>query len=266
MEFNFGAPANKNQNGERVEELNPQETIVENVCDSPSEEVSDNAPSEVPGCDAPGNDAPSVASECEVASTAEAAPCNDAETQCEQQSCQCAEQQPVAASAEITELKELILGLSAKLADIETRLVAKIEEDNQKNSLFDRMYNELAQHKKGLYASIMKPFINETVSLTGDYERLVDQLDSIDHDKLVRYVKNIPSDLEDMLENNGVERYSDDTEKFNPKTQRVMKTIETDDPAKDNVIAEHIRKGYRWDGQMLKPELVAIYKYKKPQA
>lgn len=253
MALNFGNPVDNELNEGKVEETVPQNPEVENVC---AEAADDAASVEVTSSDAPEEGK----AECKTD-----APCGEEESPCVETSAQCDSSHAFAAMAEIAELKTMIQGLCTKLEDIETRLVAKIEEDNQKNALFDRMYDELAQHKKGLYASIMKPFINETVSLTGDYERLVGQMDTMDHDKLVRYVKNIPGDLEDMLENNGVERYEDDTEKFNPKTQRVMKTVETDDPEKDNVIAEHIRKGYRWDGQMLKPEMVAIYKYKKPE-
>ena len=73
----------------------------------------------------------------------------------------------------------------------------------------------------------------------------------------------IPDDLESILDNNGVERYTDDTEKFNPKTQRVVKTIPTGNLELENVIAERTRKGYRWNGVMLKPEMVKIYKYKE---
>ena len=163
----------------------------------------------------------------------------------------------------INTLLERIENLSQQNELLHDKFDAKISEDKHKAQLFDKMYDELASYKKDLYAKLVGPFINETISLLDDYERLVDKIDSIDKEKLVRYVKGIPDDLENLLENNGVERYCDDTEKFNPKTQRVVKTIFTGDIGLDNIIAERIRKGYRWNGVMLKPEMVKIFKFKE---
>ena len=163
----------------------------------------------------------------------------------------------------VNTLLERIENLSQQNELLHDKFDAKISEDKHKAQLFDKMYDELASYKKDLYAKLVGPFINETISLLDDYERLVDKIDSIDKEKLVRYVKGIPDDLENLLDNNGVERYCDDTEKFNPKTQRVVKTIFTGDIGLDNIIAERIRKGYRWNGVMLKPEMVKIFKFKE---
>ena len=157
----------------------------------------------------------------------------------------------------------LINAIQDMLLKLDEKFDKKIAEDTYKNSLFDKMYEELASYKKDLYAKLVGPFINETISLLDDYERLIERIDTIDYDKLKKYVIGIPDDLESILENNGVERYSDDAEKFNPKTQRVIKTIPTGNIALENVIAERTRKGYRWNAVMLKPEMVKIYKYKE---
>ena len=163
----------------------------------------------------------------------------------------------------INTLLQRIENLSQQNNLLHSKFDAKIAEDKHKAQLFDKMYDELASYKKDLYAKLLGPFINETISLLDDYERLVDKIDSIDKEKLVKYVKGIPDDLENLLDNNGVERFSDDTKKFNPKTQRVIKTIITGDIELDNITAERIRKGYRWNGVMLKPEIVKIFKFKE---
>jgi len=161
------------------------------------------------------------------------------------------------------ETNKLINSLKLNITKLEEKFDKKIAEDTHKNALFDKMYDELASYKKDLYAKLLGPFINETISLIDDYERLVERIDTVDHEKLIKYIKGIPEDLEGILDINGVERYSDDTEKFNPKTQRVIKTIPTGDKDADNVIFERVRKGYRWNGVMLKPEMVKIFKYKE---
>ena len=73
----------------------------------------------------------------------------------------------------------------------------------------------------------------------------------------------MPDDLIDILESNDVVLYEDDVDKFNPRTQRVVKQVPTDNPELDNFIVKRIRKGYNWNGINLKPELVWIYKFKQ---
>ena len=48
---------------------------------------------------------------------------------------------------------------------------------------------------------------------------------------------------------------------FDARRQRVLKKIETSDIAKDKTVAESLRPGYEWDGQILRPEIVAVYVY-----
>lgn len=171
------------------------------------------------------------------------------------------ESQPILADNSHTE--QLLDELKDQLKGLEDKFDHKIAEDEYKNTLFDKLYDELSSYKKDLYAKLVRPFINETISLLSDYERVIDKIDTFDREKLIDCVKDIPDDLERMLDNNGVERYTDEAEKFNPKTQRVIKTVFTGNQNADNTIAEHIRKGYRWESSVIKPEMVAIFKYKE---
>lgn len=227
-----------------VEEV-PEETHVETVvADEPAE--CDNA--------------------TDVDDTDESVVCDNATDTKEPATIEGAEPQPEESAVSnelINMLLERIENLTQQNELLHDKFDAKISDDKHKAQLFDKMYDELASYKKDLYAKLVGPFINETISLLDDYERLVDKIDSIDKERLVKYVKGIPDDLENLLDNNGVERYCDDTEKFNPKTQRVVKTIFTGDIGLDNIIAERIRKGYRWNGVMLKPEMVKIFKFKE---
>lgn len=161
------------------------------------------------------------------------------------------------------QLSEALTAQTARLEALESKFDKKIAEDAHKAMLFDKMYDELATYKKDMYAKLMSPFVNEAISLLDDYERMVERIETIEPEKIVRYMRGIPGDIEDMLENNGVERFEDETGRFNPKTQRVLKTLPTTDRDADNTIAERVRRGYRWNGIMLKPEMVKIYKYKE---
>lgn len=171
--------------------------------------------------------------------------------------------EPKQKSVDNSKTEQLLQDLKQQFNSLEEKFDRKISEDAYKNSLFDKLYDELSSYKKDLYAKLILPFVNETISLLGSYEKLIDKIDSLDRDRLIECVKDVPDDLERLLDDNGVERYADETVKFNPKSQRVIKTVFTGNQDADTTIAEHIRKGYRWNGTILKPEMVAIFKYKE---
>lgn len=163
----------------------------------------------------------------------------------------------------LSEIKESIASLNQNMVDIKARYEEKIANDEYKNQLFDKMYQELALYKKDLYAKLMSPFINETITLIADYERIISKLDTYEPERVAKYLRGIPDDLMTMLENNAVEQFQDDGEIFNPKCQRALRSIPTDKIEDNNKISEHIHVGYRWNGVILKPEVVTVWRYQE---
>ena len=166
-------------------------------------------------------------------------------------------------AASLLEIKENIASLNQSVAEIKAKYEEKIANDEYKNQLFDKMYQELALYKKDLYAKLMSPFINETITLIADYERIISKLDTYEPERVAKYLRGIPDDLMTMLENNAVEQFQDDGEIFNPKCQRALRSIPTDKIEDNNKISEHIHVGYRWNGVILKPEVVTVWRYQE---
>ena len=165
-------------------------------------------------------------------------------------------------TAQCQDLSSRINAISDTLNELITKFDEKIFVDENKNQLFDKMYSELSAYKNDIYAKLLKPFILETIGLLDDTNRFVEKIDTLEPEQVVKYVRGLSGDLVNILEINGVELYEDETDVFNPRTQRAVKTIPTPDEGLDNKIESRIRKGYRWNGVTLKPEMVQIYKYK----
>ena len=158
--------------------------------------------------------------------------------------------------------------INAKLDALMQKFDDRLARDAHKDALFDKMYDELASYKNDIYAKLLKPFILSAISLLDDTNSFISRLDADgtgtpDPDKMRRFIGNLPLDIEELLESNGVEIYTDPSDTFNPATQRVVKTIPTTCSDSDKLIAERHRKGYRWNGVVLRPEMVSIYKYKQ---
>ncbi len=178
-------------------------------------------------------------------------------------------QQPMEADSSndlINTLLERIENLNYQNELLQNKFDSKIAEDEHKAKLFDKMYNELQSYKTDLYAKILKPFILSTITLLDDTNTFIGKLGENESALAEKYLRTMPDDLIDILESNGVVLYEDDVDKFNPRTQRVVKQVPTDNPNLDNFIVKRIRKGYNWNGVNLKPELVWIYKFKQESA
>ena len=169
------------------------------------------------------------------------------------------------AEALIKSLLEQIENLSRQNELLQKKFDQKIAQDEHKAQLFDKMYAELQSYKTDLYAKLLKPFVLSTITLLDDTNTFLGKLGENESAQAEKFLRTMPDDLIEILEANGVVLYEDDSDKFNPKTQRVVKQVPTDKPELDTVIAKRVRKGYNWNGVNLKPEMVWIYKF-KPEA
>ena len=52
-------------------------------------------------------------------------------------------------------------------------------------------------------------------------------------------------------------------EDFNPRRQRSVTTVPTEDPARDKTIAGRLRPGFQAGDRLLRPELVSVYILRK---
>ena len=78
--------------------------------------------------------------------------------------------------------------------------------------------------------------------------------------------ESFQTDIEDILYRYGFEAYSTNIEdvEFDSKRQRIAKTLTTDDISRDRKIAERLRKGFIYEGNIIRPEMVSVYTFKLP--
>ena len=66
------------------------------------------------------------------------------------------------------------------------------------------------------------------------------------------------------LKNNGVEKIDTQNRKFNPQTDEVVMTEETNDPERDNMIVEELEPGYMFKEKLIKAARVKVAHLKTP--
>jgi molecular chaperone GrpE len=160
-------------------------------------------------------------------------------------------------AVDILELKESIKGLGEAFE-------IKIKYDTAKEAQINKLHAELQEYKSGLYLNILKPIVLDLITMHDNFGKLIyERSKSLSSDELKLY-SGIQTDIEDILYRYGFECFSTDADvvDFDSKRQRIAKTSVTNDESKDRKISERLRKGFTYQGLLIRPEFVNVYTYK----
>lgn len=184
---------------------------------------------------------------------------------------------PVEGAEQVTEVPneadvpqgELLAKLDAvqqALATLQQTFNDKIAEDTHKNGLFDNMHRELIRYQNGALDKIVDTIaldIIQLVDTTKGHVRVYDKKEPTEENykKLLRIVKGIAEDLEDILYRQNIESYRVPGHEVDTRRQKIIQTMPTDDKSKDNLVAVRAADGYEKGDKVLRPERIKIFKY-----
>ncbi len=161
-----------------------------------------------------------------------------------------------------------ILEIREELGQLRNEFSEKIKFDAHKNKIIDKLHEDLQEYKGDILKQYLQSIIMDIIQVIDNLRKLANHYiamdpSEIDSRKLLEIFKNIPSDLEDLFYRHGVQPFTCKEEEFDPIRQRVLKTLVTEDEEQDKKVAESLHPGYEWDGQVIRPEMVAAHIYKK---
>ena len=161
--------------------------------------------------------------------------------------------------AKLDALQQAMAGLQQSFDD-------KIAEDAHKNGLFDNMHRELVRYQNGALDKIVDTIaldIIQLVDTTKGHVRVYEKKEATEENykKLLRIVKGIAEDLEDILYRQNIESYRVPGHEVDVRRQKIIQTVPTDDKSKDNLIAVRAADGYEKGDKVLRPERIKIFKY-----
>jgi len=167
------------------------------------------------------------------------------------------------------EKDELISRLDAvqqSLADLQQKFDDKIAEDAYKNGLFDNMHRELVLYQNGALDKVVDTValdIIQLVDTTKGHVRVYEDKEPTEENygKLLRIVKGIAEDLEDILYRQNIESYNVPGDEVDVRRQKIIQTVPTDDKSNDNLVALRVADGYEKGDKVLRPERIKIFKY-----
>lgn len=184
---------------------------------------------------------------------------------------------PVEGAEQVTEVpneaevpqSELLAKLDAvqqALATLQQSFDDKIAEDTHKNGLFDNMHRELVRYQNGALDKIVDTIaldIIQLVDTTKGHVRVYEKKEPTEENykKLIRIVKGIAEDLEDILYRQNIESYRVPGHEVDTRRQKIIQTMPTDDKSKDNLVAVRAADGYEKGDKVLRLERIKIFKY-----
>jgi len=179
----------------------------------------------------------------------------------------------------ISELKPILTTLEEKLDLLTQNVDFELKKSaEKKQEQIDKLYEENQEYKEGIHEKFKKSLILavigqidaafKTISHFGNQE-----FSEENYSKLLKNYNEIAVDFQDSL-SQSFDVVAFDSEKdtpFDPKCQRSLKTVPTEDETKHKTISKSLRQGYELvnaDGTktLLRLEMVEVYVHQPPQS
>jgi molecular chaperone GrpE len=157
-----------------------------------------------------------------------------------------------------------VQSLIAEMWRLRRCLEEKTEQEAVYECLVKSLSKEVQQYREGIYFKLLQPLFLDLINMYHDLGRLIDDTTKKGMNNTVRLmIENIESfqeTIEETLHHYGIETFYVEGNTFLASKQRVVRVIKTADRRLDKQIARRVRKGFKYEGKVLSPEVVVVYK------
>jgi molecular chaperone GrpE len=156
--------------------------------------------------------------------------------------------------------------LEQRLIGLQTLFDREIRAEATRERIVDRLHAELQDYKQDLLLKVQRPMFVDLIQLHDDIGKMIDAQSNDDADRSggVRdLLGSIRTGIEDILYRQGVEPFTAEGDEFDPRRQRSVTTVPTEDPERNKTIANRLRPGFQSGDRIIRPEIVTVYILKK---
>ena len=136
-----------------------------------------------------------------------------------------------------------------------------------REKVIDRLHAELQEYKQDLLLSTLRPVFIDLIQLHDDIGKVAvapeEGEGQAELRRLVGLMEGFQQGIEDILYRQGVEPFRVEGDTFDPRRQRAVATVATDDPALNKTVAARHRKGFQAGDRVIRPEIVSVFSVKK---
>jgi molecular chaperone GrpE len=175
-----------------------------------------------------------------------------------------AAESPLPATDTVGETGDILSLLRQLAKDFEV----KLKYDATKQEQVDKLYKENMDYKSGILEKFKRSLVLAVIEQIDAAEKQIAffggaEFSEENYLKLLSFYRETASDFQDvLLQQFDVAAFrSEPNFPFDAKRQKSLKTVPTDDPAKNKFVSKSLRPGYEIDGFLLRPEMVEVYVY-----
>ena len=162
------------------------------------------------------------------------------------------------------EVNKNMQSLITEMQNLKDDFDTKVKYDESKERLIDSLHRELQTYREGLHFRILRPVFIDLIAMHDDLGKLIEDMVAKDStsasSQMARNLGLFQEHIEEVLQRNGVEPFLVKENLFVASKQRILRVVDTPDPALDKQIAQRVRKGFEYEGKVLRPEIVATYR------
>lgn len=159
--------------------------------------------------------------------------------------------------------------LGQRLDAIQSVLERDSRAEATRERIVDRLHAELQEYKQDFLLKVQRPIFLDLIQLHDDVGKMIEARprddENPDRAAAVRGIlESIQVALEDILYRQGVEPFAVEGDAFDPRRQRAVSTVLTEDSRRNKTVAARMRKGFQSGERMIRPELVSVYTFRPP--
>ncbi len=153
-----------------------------------------------------------------------------------------------------------------RLTGLQTLFDREIRAEATRERIVDRLHAELQEYKQDLLLKVQRPIFIDLIQLHDDIGKMIEAQPADEPDRaaaLLGTLESIRTAIEDTLYRQGVEPFQNEGKEFDPRRQRSVTTVPTDDPERNKTIAGRLRPGFQAGDKLIRPEIVSVHILKK---
>jgi molecular chaperone GrpE len=159
--------------------------------------------------------------------------------------------------------RSAIAALDRRLDGLQSQFEREVRAEATREKVVDRLHAELQEYKQDLLLGVLRPVFVDLIQLHDDIGKMVAAQGEPGGDvrRLLDIMQGYQQAIEDILDRQGVEPYTLEGDTFDPRRQRAVGTVPTDDPGLAKTISARLRKGFRTlaGDRVIRPEIVSVY-------
>ncbi len=122
----------------------------------------------------------------------------------------------------------------------------------------------MQEYRTDLIAKTNRPLVNGLIHLHDNIGKLIENLQSkateqLEPDMFFKAITGFQDDVEILLDQNGIAAFKELGEAFQPRRQRAIKNIPTNDDKQVGKIVKQLRPGFEQGDELIQKERVSVY-------